>query len=117
MPVDCFSQPVGEHGLEQYAEMPGLGFRNRFGRRAAGYQDRRNLRIELAPGGPPLRPMANAEIRGDTAVSRWPVEVWFSGARGFVASLDFGPRRIARIVLDPEARFPDSNWKDNVWPR
>ncbi len=75
------------------------------------------LRIELAPGGPPLRPMANAEIRGDTAVARWPVEVWFSGARGFVASLDFGPRRIARIVLDPEARFPDSNWKDNVWPR
>jgi hypothetical protein len=75
------------------------------------------LRVEFEPGGVPLRRMANAEIRGDTAVVRWPVEVWFSGARTFEARLEFGPRRLARIVLDPAARFPDNNWKDNVWPR
>jgi hypothetical protein len=31
--------------------------------------------------------------------------------------LDFGPRAIERIVLDPHCRFPDREPGDNVWPR
>ena len=47
----------------------------------------------------------------------YPVDVWFAGSRTFVANLDFGPRAIAKITLDPNDRFPDRNAADNVWPR
>jgi hypothetical protein len=75
------------------------------------------LRVEFASGGPPLRPMPNAVVTGDTALVTWPVEVWFGGARRFVAPLASGGRRIARITLDPRGRFPDRDPSDNRWPR
>jgi hypothetical protein len=75
------------------------------------------LRVEFADSGPPLRPMKNAVIRGNSAEVTWPVEVWFGGARDFVAALAFGPRKITRITLDPHGRFPDRRAADNVWPR
>jgi hypothetical protein len=75
------------------------------------------LRVEFAADGPPLKPMENAVIAGNTATITWPVEVWFGGSRSFVADLAFGKRRIERITLDPAARFPDRNPADNRWPR
>ena len=39
------------------------------------------------------------------------------GARTWTGTLDFGARRITRITLDPDGRFPDRNPADNVWPR
>jgi hypothetical protein len=75
------------------------------------------LKVEFAPQGPAIKPMKNAVIRGDTAVVTWPVDVWFGGSRTFLATLDFGGRRIQRITLDPEARFPDRDLTDNVWTR
>ncbi len=61
--------------------------------------------------------MSNAVITGDTAIVSYPVDVWFSGGKTFDAQLDFGPRKIAKIVLDPHCRFPDRDPSDNVWPR
>jgi hypothetical protein len=61
--------------------------------------------------------MRNAVVDGRSAVVTWPVDVWFGGARTFVAELDFGPARIERITLDPGARFPDRDKSDNLWPR
>ena len=75
------------------------------------------LRVEFAPGGPALKPMRNAIVKGDTATVTWPVDVWLKGARTYAATLDFGARRITRITLDPAGRFPDRNPADNVWPR
>jgi hypothetical protein len=75
------------------------------------------LKVEFAPSGPAIRPMRNAKITGDTAIVTWPVDVWFPGSRTFKADLDFGPRKITRIVLDPHCRFPDKDTHDNVWPR
>ncbi len=42
--------------------------------------------------------------------------VWFGGSRTFRADLDFGPRRIEKVTLDPYCRFPDRDPTDNVWP-
>ena len=76
------------------------------------------LAVHFAPKGPRLKRMANARVVDDsTAVVTWPVDVWFGGSRSFDATLDFGPRRIVRIVLDPHCRFPDANAYDNPWPR
>ena len=75
------------------------------------------LRVEFAATGPPIRPMRNAVIDGNVATVTWPVSVWFGGARSFVAPLAFGGRKIERIVLDPQRRFPDRDFTDNVWPR
>jgi hypothetical protein len=75
------------------------------------------LRVEFAASGPAIRPMKNAVIEGNTAIVTWPVDVWFSGSRSFIATLPFGPRKIERITLDPAGRFPDRNPSDNVWPR
>jgi hypothetical protein len=75
------------------------------------------LRVEFAADGPAIRPMKNAVVSGNVATVTWPVDVWFAGKRTFVATLDFGRRRIERITLDPGARFPDRNPADNVWPR
>jgi hypothetical protein len=61
--------------------------------------------------------MPNARMVDDhTAIVTWPVDVWFRGARTFTATLDFGPRTIERITLDPNGRFPDHELGDNVWP-
>src|SRR5512135_2278927 len=77
-----------------------------------------SLAVHFAPSGPAIRRMANAQLVDDsTAIVTWPVDVWFAGSRTFEAQLDFGPRRIERIVLDPRCRFPDHDVADNYWPR
>lgn len=75
------------------------------------------LRVELAPGGRPVPPRANARVRGDTVTFTWPADVWFGGSRTYAAVLDVGGRRITRIILDPAGRFPDRDPSDNTWPR
>lgn len=76
------------------------------------------LRVQFAPRGPALRRMANARlVDSATAIVTYPADVWFAGSRTFTATLDFGGRRIERITLDPECRFPDRDATDNVWPR
>ena len=56
-------------------------------------------------------------VDGNTAIVTWPVDVWFERQPDVQATLDFGARRITRITLDPDGRFPDRNPADNVWPR
>jgi hypothetical protein len=76
------------------------------------------LEVKFAPGTPRIRPMANAVMKDSlTAIVTYPVDVWFSGAKTFDAVLDFGPRKIERVKLDPGCRFPDRDTTDNVWPR
>jgi hypothetical protein len=76
------------------------------------------LQVRFAPTGPAIRPMRNAVMKDSvTAVVTWPVDVWFTGQRRFDAVLDFGGRRIERVLLDPRCRFPDRDLSDNVWPR
>ena len=75
------------------------------------------LRVEFAASGPAPGKMKNAVIDGRSATVTWPVDVWFSGSRTFVANLDFGGAKIEKIVLDPGQRFPDRDFTDNVWPR
>jgi hypothetical protein len=76
------------------------------------------LRVEFAADGPAIQPMANARMLDDrTAIVTWPVDVWFNGSRTFEAVLDFGPRTIEKITLDPFGRFPDREPADNVWPK
>ncbi|HQR17962.1 MAG TPA: M1 family metallopeptidase, partial [Gemmatimonadales bacterium] len=74
------------------------------------------LKVEFAADGPAPKPMKNAVIAGNVATVTWPVDVWFAGSRTFVAELDFGKRKIEKITLDPNGRFPDRNPADNVWP-
>jgi len=54
---------------------------------------------------------------GEQEELRWPVDVWFDGARTFDARVPVGERAVARITLDPHGRFPDADDDDNVWPR
>ena len=61
--------------------------------------------------------MPNAKVEGNSALVKWPVDVWFTGNRTFQAVLDFGGRRITSIQLDPACRFPDRDPGDNVWPK
>ena len=76
------------------------------------------LRVHFTPAGPAIRQMQNATMQDSvTAIVTFPVDVWFTGSRTFDAVLDFGGRRIERIVLDPRCRFPDRDPTDNVWPR
>ena len=76
------------------------------------------LAVHFATDGPPVRRMANAQMVDDsTAIVTWPVDVWFGGSRTFEAELNFGARKIVRVVLDPHCRFPDHNVDDNTWPR
>jgi len=75
------------------------------------------LKVDFAAEGPAIRPMANSVVDGNSAVVTWPVDVWFDGARSFEAVLDFGPRTIEKITLDPHCRFPDGEPDDNLWPR
>jgi hypothetical protein len=74
------------------------------------------LEVKFAPSGAAIRPMRNMVMTDSvTAVITYPVDVWFSGSRTFTADLVLG-RRIERITLDPQRRFPDRNPDDNVWP-
>ncbi|MBS1557697.1 MAG: M1 family metallopeptidase [Bacteroidetes bacterium] len=76
------------------------------------------LKVEFENEGPALATMPNAKmIDKNTALVTWPVDVWFSGSKTFVADLTFGARKIKKITYDPFARFPDADSKDNVWPR
>jgi hypothetical protein len=76
------------------------------------------LKVRFAPQGPAIRPMANATVADSaTAIVTYPVDVWFGGSRTFDAVLDFGPRKIEKITLDPGCRFPDRDPSDNTWPR
>ncbi|HYE58180.1 MAG TPA: hypothetical protein VD948_06725, partial [Rhodothermales bacterium] len=76
------------------------------------------LQVRFSASGPPIRRMVNARmVDATTAVVTWPADVWFAGSRTFEAVLNFGPRAIERIVLDPGCRFPDRDPSDNVWPR
>ncbi|MEQ1691283.1 MAG: M1 family metallopeptidase, partial [Gemmatimonas sp.] len=74
------------------------------------------LEVKFAAKGPAIRPMRNAVmIDSVTALLTWPVDVWFTGKKTFVADLVFGGRKIDKITLDPNGRFPDREVKDNVW--
>jgi hypothetical protein len=74
--------------------------------------------VKFAATGAPIKPMSNARMKdATTATVTWPVDVWFKGDRTFRATLDFGPRRIESITLDPSCRFPDRTPADNVWPK
>ncbi|GAB3224240.1 M1 family metallopeptidase [Algoriphagus aestuariicola] len=76
------------------------------------------LRVEFEANGPDLKPSPNAEILDpNTAEVTWPVDVWWGGSKTFDAVLDFGPRKIKKITLDPHGRFPDRDLSDNVWPK
>ena len=76
------------------------------------------LKVRFAPIGPAIRPMRNSVMTDSvTAVVTWPVDVWFGGSRTFQPVLDFGPRAIEPVTLDPECRFPDADATDNMWPR
>ena len=76
------------------------------------------LKVEFAGEGPPIRPMANSQMVDDTtAIVTYPADVWFGGSRTFRADLEFGPRKIDKIILDPHCRFPDRDLSDNMWPR
>jgi hypothetical protein len=75
------------------------------------------LKVLLAPGGPAIRRMPNSVVTGDTAIVTYPVDVWYGGRKTFNAVLDFGGRKITKVVLDPHCRFPDRDPSDNVWPR
>ncbi len=75
------------------------------------------LEVKFTQTGPAIRPMRNAVMTDSvTALVTYPVDVWFSGSRTFMADLDFGGRVIERITLDPARRFPDRDASDNVWP-
>ena len=76
------------------------------------------LRVQLAPAGPPIKPMANARMVDETtAIVTFPVDVWFTGRRTYDATLDFGGRAVTTVTLDPACRFPDKDPSDNTWPR
>jgi hypothetical protein len=76
------------------------------------------LRVQFALTGPAIKKMPNGTlIDSVTAVVTYPVDVWFTGRRTFAAALNFGGRKIVKIELDPQGRFPDRDTADNVWPR
>jgi hypothetical protein len=76
------------------------------------------LRVQFAETGPTIQAMRNsAKIDDRTYDVTFPVDVWFDGKRSYDAVLTFGARKIERITLDPRARFPDRNPRDNVWPK
>ena len=76
------------------------------------------LKVEFDSAGPAIKTLPNAKmIDATTALVTWPVSVWFNGSRTFKATMNFGERKIKKITLDPNGRFPDADAKDNVWPR
>jgi hypothetical protein len=75
------------------------------------------LKVRFADSGPPIKPMRNSKVDGNTAIVTWPVDVWFNGSRTYRAVMDFGGRAITSVQLDPGCRFPDADTTDNVWPK
>lgn len=76
------------------------------------------LDVKFAATGPAIRPMRNmVMLDATTARVTVPVDVWFDGRRQHAVDLVVGGRRIERVTLDPQGRFPDRNADDNVWPR
>ncbi|MFT7620401.1 MAG: hypothetical protein ACI97A_004058 [Planctomycetota bacterium] len=76
------------------------------------------LKIEFEKGTKSVKSMTNAtQVSDNEVIVTWPVDVWFDGRRTFDAKLNFGGRPITNITLDPHARFPDNDTKDNSWPR
>jgi len=76
------------------------------------------LKVEFEASGPAIKSMKNAEmIDENTAIVTWPASVWFNGDRTFKANMSFGGRKISKITLDPNKRFPDKDYTDNVWPK
>ncbi len=74
------------------------------------------LKVEFADGSEKIKAMPNAKMIDDKmAIVKWNEDVWFNGDRDFQATLDFGKRKITKIILDPFGRFPDSDTKDNIW--
>lgn len=74
------------------------------------------LKVEFAKSGAAIKVMPNStKLDDNTAIVKWPEDVWFNGDRDFRAVLDFGDRRITKITFDPNGRFPDSDSADNVW--
>ncbi len=74
------------------------------------------LKVEFESTGPEIKSMANAKMINSNSVEvTWPVDVWWNGSRTFDAVLDFGARKIKKISLDPNGRFPDRNLSDNMW--
>jgi hypothetical protein len=60
--------------------------------------------------------MPNAKmLDSNVAEVTWPADVWWNGSRTFEAVLDFGSRKIKKITLDPNGRFPDREIRDNIW--
>jgi hypothetical protein len=58
------------------------------------------------------------EVVDDTTLrATWPVDVWFTGARTFKATVDTGGRKVESVMFDPGCRFPDHDPSDNVWPK
>lgn len=79
------------------------------------------LEFKLAKGAA-LKPVAGTSPKiemkdADTMVATWPVDVWFSGARTFKATVDTGGRKVESVMFDPNCRFPDHDPADNVWPK
>ncbi|GMQ82964.1 MAG: M1 family metallopeptidase [Rhodothermia bacterium] len=76
------------------------------------------LKVEFSADGPEILSMPDSQLLDDnSAIVRWPVDVWFDGNRAFEVELNFGPRQVEKITLDPSGRFPDADTSDNVWPR
>jgi len=74
------------------------------------------LKVEFVADGPAIKAMPNAKmLDSNTAEVTWPVDVWWNGSRTFEAVLDFGSRKIKKITLDPNGRFPDREIRDNIW--
>ena len=74
------------------------------------------LKVEFEKDGAEIKAMPNSKmLDSDTAEVSWPVDVWWNGSRTFEAVLDFGPRKIRKITLDPYGRFPDRETSNNVW--
>jgi hypothetical protein len=76
------------------------------------------LKVQFAPKGPAIRAMSNAKmVDSVTAIVTYPVDVWFAGSKTFRADLNFGGRKIEKILFDPGCRFPDHDPSDNMWPK
>lgn len=74
------------------------------------------LKVEFESDGSEIKLMPNSKLLDSNSVEvTWPVDIWWSGSRTFDAVLDFGPRKIRKITLDPNGRFPDKELGDNVW--
>jgi hypothetical protein len=75
------------------------------------------LDFTFAGSPPSISGLKNATVSGNTVRVTYPVDVWFDGHRTFDAVMPLSGQKITRVVVDPDARFPDSDEADNVWPR